>query len=183
MKLSLSQAAERLGKTQRQIRYLIKQGKLDARKDGGRWVVDSDRLPVSDEQRAARQRQETRLRDAVDAALDTHRQGRYSLRDLKAVTVGAPIYRSCLQRTGPDSIASRELRASLDHLAVGYHRYALSEKRDSYRAARDAAARAAMDLALSELDGALELADLIEQELMPAIAGILRRTERRGDRL
>ncbi len=60
MKLSLSQAAECLGKTRRQIRYMIQQGHLDARKEGGRWVVDSEHLPLSDAQQQSRARQANR---------------------------------------------------------------------------------------------------------------------------
>ena len=64
MNLTLSQAAERMGKTRRQIRYLIQQGRLEARKDGGRWVVDSEHLPISNIQREAQARQAGRLRRA-----------------------------------------------------------------------------------------------------------------------
>ncbi len=182
MKLSLSQAAERLGKTRRQIRYMIQQGRLDARKEGGRWVVDSERLPLSDEQQQSRARQADRLRDAVEEALEPRRTGRYSLRDLKAITVGLPLYRRCRQLLGEDAAATRELRVGLEQLAIGYHRYGWSEKRDAYRTAKDAASRAAMAILLSEEQAAAELVDEIEQELMPAISGILRRAEKRGDR-
>ncbi len=182
MKLNLSQAAERLGKTRRQIRYMIQQGRLKAGKDGGRWVVDSDDLPLTDAGQAARARQETGLRDAVDSALGAHNKSRYSLRDLRAVVVGLPLYHRCLALTGPESVATRELRIALDHLAIGYHRYGLSDKRDAYRAARDAAARAAMDLLLAEQAAASEILDAIEQEMIPAFVGVLRRTERRSDR-
>ena len=182
MKLSLSQAAERLGKTRRQIRYLIQQGRLDARKDGGRWVVDSEHLPATDERQAAKARQEAGLRDAVDRALGPRTQGRYSLRDLKAVGAGVPLYRGTLALLGDASDAARELRACLDQLAIGYHRWGPTDKRDAYRAARDAAARAGMALLLAEPPAATGLLDGIEQELMPAIAGLLRRIERRGER-
>jgi len=157
MMLSLSQAAERLGKTRRQIRYMIQQGRLDARKDGGRWTVDSEQLPLNEEQLASRLRQETRLRDAVDTALDTRRKGRYRLRDLKVTAVGIPLYQQCLGLLGPDCVAVSELRLALDYLAIGYHRYSPTDKREAYRAARDAAARAAMALLLSDQATALEL--------------------------
>jgi len=182
MKLSLSQAAEHLGKTRRQIRYMIQQGRLPAGKDGGRWFVDSEELPASAERQGSRARQEAGLRDAVDAALGPRRRGgRYSLRDLKAVSVGVPLYHRCRDLLGAESDAARELRFGLDHMAIGYHRYGWSDKRDAYRAARDAAARAAMALLLAGDTAAGELLEDIEQELMPAIAGVLRRTERRGN--
>jgi excisionase family DNA binding protein len=179
MKLSLSQAAEQLGKTRRQVRYMIQQGTLPAHKDGGRWVVDSEALPLDAPQRAARARRDDRLREAADHALGPRPTTRWGLRDLKAIAVGVPLYRRCLDLLGEDALPARELRAGLDLLAIGAHRYAAADKREAYGAARDAAARAAMALLLSPAEGAESLLDEIERELMPAIAGALRRTERR----
>lgn len=72
-------------------------------------------------------------------------------------------------------------RACLDQLAVGCHRYDRQEKTLAYRAARDAASLAAMELLLhSDANPQDGLLDAIEQELMPAVAGLLRRSERRG---
>ncbi len=42
MQLTIEQAAARLGKSRRQIRYLIKAERLPARKFAGRWVIDSE---------------------------------------------------------------------------------------------------------------------------------------------
>ena len=63
MKLSLSQAAEQLGKTRRQIRYMIQEGRLEASKEGGRWSVDSGALPLDGPRQAAQARRLERLRD------------------------------------------------------------------------------------------------------------------------
>jgi len=46
MQLSLEQAAERLGKSVRQVRYLIQTGALRANKTGGRWLIDAADLPL-----------------------------------------------------------------------------------------------------------------------------------------
>jgi excisionase family DNA binding protein len=53
MWLSLQQAAERLGKSVRQIRYLIQTGALPATKSGGRWRIAAGDLPLSAPQKAA----------------------------------------------------------------------------------------------------------------------------------
>lgn len=42
MRLTLAEAAQRLGKTDRQVRYMVEQGTLKAAKKGGRWLVQSD---------------------------------------------------------------------------------------------------------------------------------------------
>jgi excisionase family DNA binding protein len=46
MELSLQQAVEILGKTRRQVLYMIEQGRLPAKKIGGCWVIDRTDLQV-----------------------------------------------------------------------------------------------------------------------------------------
>ncbi len=59
MDLSLSEAARLLGKTDRQVRYLIQTGKIPAHKKGSRWIVRRDDLPLSPGQlTAAKQKTE-----------------------------------------------------------------------------------------------------------------------------
>jgi excisionase family DNA binding protein len=53
MHLTLEEAAQRLGKTVRQVRYLIQTGALRADKSSGRWRIDAADLPLSEPQRAA----------------------------------------------------------------------------------------------------------------------------------
>jgi len=70
MQLSLEQAATRLGKSVRQIRYMIQRGQLRARKDGGRWVIDSDTLPLDEGAQQAADRRRDQLEAAVEHALE-----------------------------------------------------------------------------------------------------------------
>ena len=56
MLLSIEQAAVQIGKSARQVRYMVKTGKLPARRDGARWVIDSDALPRSPGQEQAAER-------------------------------------------------------------------------------------------------------------------------------
>ena len=61
--LSLSDAARVLSKTPRQVRTMIKQGELASHKSpNGRWVVDSEALPLSQGQLDARARKVGALR-------------------------------------------------------------------------------------------------------------------------
>ncbi|HNC95715.1 MAG TPA: hypothetical protein PKW90_06300, partial [Myxococcota bacterium] len=64
---------------------------------------------------------------------------------------------------------------ALDLIAVGCHRFEKASKIESYSAARDATSRSACALYLGDKVG---LAARVEQELLPAIAGLLRRAER-----
>ncbi len=96
MQLSLEQAATRLGKSQRQVLYLIRQNQLAAKKIAGRWFIDDDDLPRSENQQASGERKQRQLRAAVEAALDISEEGvkaRYSVRDLKAFQIALSLYR------------------------------------------------------------------------------------------
>jgi excisionase family DNA binding protein len=55
MRLSLSEAATVLGKSERQIRYLIKSGHLTASKEGGQWRV-TDLLLTEGQRRSLAER-------------------------------------------------------------------------------------------------------------------------------
>ena len=49
MKMTISEAARYLGKSQRQMRYMLKLGQLKGNKVDGRWVFEQAELPVSPE--------------------------------------------------------------------------------------------------------------------------------------
>ncbi len=95
MELTLKEAAQRLGRSVRQIRYLIEQGRLKAHKRGGVWFVDPATLREGEAEghTQAQARRHARLRDAVEEVLDAGQpQRRYSLRDLKAFQIAGPLY-------------------------------------------------------------------------------------------
>ncbi|MEM7200457.1 MAG: helix-turn-helix domain-containing protein [Planctomycetota bacterium] len=53
VKLSLADAATILGRSPRQLRYMIRAGKIRAAKTGTRWQIESDDLPLTVGQRVA----------------------------------------------------------------------------------------------------------------------------------
>jgi excisionase family DNA binding protein len=182
MQLSLQEAMQILGKTRRQVLYMIDQGRLPARKVGSRWVVERADMQVDEAVQQRTFQKQARFKAVIEEALTPGQERRYTLRDLKAVQVATPIYRDIAARGESWSKAAAHMRACLEQLAVGCHRYDRQEKTLAYRAARDAASLAAIELLLhhdanTPDDGLL---DAIEQELMPAMAGLLRRSERRG---
>jgi hypothetical protein len=119
------------------------------------------------------------LRSAVEDALEPAAKiRRYTFADLRAVQIAAPICLALTERgTGFEEPAQR-MRECLDNLALGCHRFDWVEKSAAYRHARDSASLAAMALWLHARDGEDELQEAIEQDLMPAFAGLLRRSER-----
>ena len=181
MKISLEEAATRLGKTRRQIRYLIQQGKLPAEKVGGRWFVELSDADAAPQRQPVKERQQRRFQAAFEDALelDAARRPRFSLTDLKAFQIGSPLYQQASTTLGADHPATTALQRMLEHLALGCHRFNKQEKAASYREARDEASRAACALALCGHTDATPLLQSIEQDLMAAMAGLLRRLERR----
>lgn len=107
---------------------------------------------------------------------------RYTFADLRAVQIAGPILLHLCNRGEPCADAARHMRECLDHLALGCHRFDGEAKSAAYRKARDSAALAAMDLWLLASRGEDELQRAIEEDLMPAFAGLLRRSERRSRR-
>lgn len=179
MELSLTQAAQLLGKTRRQIEYLIQTGKLTARKDGGRWRIDEADLPLTPAQRAARARRGQGLRDVVDEVLEhAAPKARYSMRDLRAFQEARTLWRDCLARVEPQHLARRHLRTVLEQLALGCHRYDRRDKAAAYSQARDAASLAACALLVDGPEDMQSLVEGIENGLIPAIAGLMRRADR-----
>jgi hypothetical protein len=181
MKLTPSQAATRLGKTRRQVIYMIKSDRLQAEKIGGRWFVDEADLPLEEPQQRAQDRKKRRLRAAVEDALglDEESKRRYSLRDLKAFQIALPIYRQLVEKLGIEHGATGHLRQALDHLGLGCHRFDRQEKILAYRAARDAVSLSVCELVLVDHEESEAWIDAIEQDLMAALAGLLRRLEKR----
>ncbi len=66
--LSIPEAAAKLGKSPRQVRAMILNGQLPARKVGSRWLIDANDLAPSDQQLAATERKDRQLRTAVATA-------------------------------------------------------------------------------------------------------------------
>lgn len=181
VELSLTQAAQLMGKTRRQLEYLIQTGRLDARKDHGRWRIDEAALPLSPEQRAAGARRAQALRDISTEVLNRAvPQTRYSMRDLKAFQAALSLWHDSAPTLSSDHPARAHLRTTLEQLAVGCHRFDRRHKAAAYSAARDAASLSACALLA---DGAVQpdWVSRIEDQIIPAIAGLMRRTDRKAD--
>ena len=181
MDLSLQQAADILGKTRRQVVYMITQGRLAAHKVGGRWMVQRSALQVDPDVQERTSNKNERLRAAVEEALVPTKERYYTVRDLKAVQVATSIYRKLLQEGGNRENVAGHIRECLDQLAMGCHRYNRNTKSIAYSAARDSASLAVMELLLNgKAESVDPLVQTIENELMPALAGLIRRVERKG---
>jgi hypothetical protein len=128
------------------------------------------------------QRRDTQLQSAIEEALvPAATRRRYSLRDLKAFQVLLPLYRRLRDLTSAEHPAALHLKAALGHLAQGCHRFGRSEKTLAYRACRDAASLAVLELMLDGEDAHEAVAKALDEDFMAALAGLLRRADRRRD--
>ncbi|MEM7393038.1 MAG: helix-turn-helix domain-containing protein [Verrucomicrobiota bacterium] len=148
MELSLSDAARLLGKTQRQVRYMIKGGELPARKVRNRWLINRADLPLSEGRLKAMEVKRERALDIAEEVLRTSDKEKrvYSVCDLDVFKAGREICRDALNRLGQDHVAPGLLHASLLALGRACHQYAQRDKTASFGLARDRAAEAVVEL-------------------------------------
>ncbi len=177
--LSLSEAARLLGKSDRQLRYLIAKGEIRARKVGRQWRLRRRDLPLSKgQEKAAAQKEDRALK--LEAAATAGRQ--LSVRKIRACQVGLPLYRELRDAVGDDHPAVALLHEALLLVACGYYEFHGREKSQYYSRAREQASRAAMTLLLQGETGGGQLVERFETSLLPAIGGLVRRAERRETR-
>lgn len=181
MKLSLTEACRLLGQTPRQVRYRIRSGTLKAAKQGGHWMLDEADLPLSEGQRRAADQRALDLRTEVEAALGPNlRRGRtYSVRDVRAFERGVALARSAGEVLG-DHAATRALAGSVVLVAQGCHRFHGRDKASAFRDARERAAEAVAHLHVHGDARAVAVADGLEHDYLPVVAGLVRRYERRA---
>ncbi len=193
MNLSLNDAAVVLGKSQRQIRYLIKTGRLNAVKESGRWRIDSESLPLSDSQRAAFGARLETAREAMTTALEPTAKAldakgskrRYSVTNLTTFQAGEQLYRALRAQLGPDDPSCRLVYEAMTLVTRGCHCFHAQDKIERFASARDSLASAVAELLLhSEEDqGARrKLAERLEQELVPKLAGLIASHEKKNRR-
>ena len=185
MDLSLSEAARLLGKSERQVRYLVRGGTIPARKEKGRWVIRREDLPLSEgQERAERQKTERAARLAEEILRPEGREGKKggSVFDLHAFRDGTSLYHELLATLGAEHAAVGLLREALMLLACGYHEFEGEAKAELYAEARQHASRAVATLFLEDGEAHEEIAGRVESLLLPALGGLIHQAEKRGRR-
>jgi excisionase family DNA binding protein len=113
MDLSLQQAADILGKTRRQVIYMIGQGRLPGKKVGGRWVIDRVDLQADEAVRQRTLQKQERLKAVVEDVLTPTPERRYGIRDLKAVQLATSRCRQ-LSLVRPDPVNMSQVACHAD---------------------------------------------------------------------
>ncbi len=186
MKISLSEAAKILGRTERQVRYGIQKGQLAATKVAGRWRIDTEALPLSVDERRGLAERLAMAKAAFDKGLAPARKVAgekkvYSLTRLEAFSQGAEVLQAMRGALGQTDPACEYVRSALEWVSRGFHSYHPRDKAARFTEAREEAASAVADLLLRDsAEGAKELALRVEAEVIPKIAGLVAAYEKRS---
>lgn len=181
MHLSLTEAAQRLGRSPRQVRYAIKQGKLKATKRAGRWIIDAADLPAASAAVAQRQAQRAAaVQDAVaDALAPVARKARgYSVGDLRAFRSAASLRVELAAREDASSPALLALTECVRFLARGGHAWGPRAKRGAWLDARRAGSDAVAWLFMTGEDADEAFARRVEAEVLVPLGSLLGRLDR-----
>ena len=180
MLLSLTEASLRLGMSQRQVRYLIGQGKIEAvKKDTGRWLIDEAKLPLSETQRQRQAEKAEDVRTAVEEALAPHvrAEGTWSVTSVRAFQDAVEAWRAARTLLGEHAAVQR-LESTTLALAREAHAYSGVAKCAAFIEARNHAAEAVAWLHMEAGEGALGIAAKVEGDVIPGLSGLIRRNER-----
>lgn len=190
MDLTIQEAATLLGRRPRTVRAQVARGDIPGFKKGGQWWIPQANLPLTETQRAALQARAEEVRGAVESALPAavslaHDKKRWSVTDLEAFCTGRRVLNEL--RTNDQPRAAEELEAGLLALCEGSHLFDPRDKIAALDRARAHISRAAGRLLLTP-EATLEdapttphraWANDLEGELIPALAGLIRRVEGR----
>lgn len=120
VELTIEKAAALMDKTPRQVRYMIQKGRLRARKEGKRWYIDRKDLPEDLADPVQRQQRRLgKMRDAVEDALGTGEEPRYSMTSLKAFGVARTLLFDLRETYGPEHPAAGAIEAVPSRQRVG----------------------------------------------------------------
>lgn len=191
MELSVREAATLTGRRPRTLRAQLARGELPGVKRNGRWLIQRRHLPLTEDQRRALQTKSTGIRRLVDEALPsrlarTHGQQMRSLADLET-------FRRLLalrdRIAGDDRLPAEEgkrlgrhLRHALLDLGEAFHQFDREVKLAAVNRARARLSRlvAAMlaDHGSPPAEPVFGWLCQLEQEVLPAVAGLARWIDR-----
>jgi len=186
MLLSVTEAAQLLGQSPRTVRARLSRGELAGRKRGGRWVIPREVLPLPESEHRRLQQRADAIRETVDAALPSRVTGgrkRRSVVDEIGFRAAHALHADLRGSAHPAAAAAAEaLEAGLVAIGLAVHEWRPSARIAALTRARAAVSGATVGLLLS---GPLPPDEpvrgwvvTLEHEVLPPIAGLLRRAER-----
>ncbi|MBI4881452.1 MAG: helix-turn-helix domain-containing protein [Planctomycetes bacterium] len=188
MQLTLREAATLLGCNGRTLRARLARGDVPGQKRGSKWLIDSDAVPLTSEQRARLEGRAAEIRQTVEDQLGRMLRGRRSRRrsllDLDAYRAGSKLLRAAaelpLSKDDAGLVRAR-LRAGMLSLAEGAHAFDPGDKVAAFRATRRCLSPALATVLLASSDPLPPAVEAwvvaMEQDMLPSIAGLLRWSE------
>ncbi len=186
MLLSVTEAAQLLGQSPRTVRARLSRGELAGRKRGGRWVIPREALPLPESEHRRLQERAAAIRETVDAALPSRVTGakkRRSVVDEVGFRAAHALRAELRGNAHPAAAGAAEaLEAGLVAIGLAVHEWSPASRIAALTRARAAVSGTIVGLLLS---GPLPPDDpvrgwvvTLEHEVLPPIAGLLRRAER-----
>lgn len=173
---SIEEVAGLLGRSVRQVRYMLQTGQLKGQKSGRRWLVRKEDLPNELPQEKADQLAAVE----TSATRADQKYHRYSVRDLKAFEAGLPLYQIAADAFGTEHPITQRIHEALQQLSLGCHVFHPEEKATHYTKARAQIALTVADLLVFNKED--KLAERLEDELLPKIGGLIRVAEQQEHR-
>lgn len=192
MRLSIKDAAALCGRNERTLRAQLMRGEIPGKKENGRWMIERSAIPLTDAQRAAWDARAELIRGAVRDALPPGQSGdgkkrRRSALDFDALRAGKSIFDGLALRAEVPSATDVQKRAlryfdrGLLRLCEALYTFDLAAKIRQLRASRSLISRCigCLVLAAPPTMPPIETIERIEVEILPAIGGLLRWSEKR----
>ncbi|MEM7678310.1 MAG: helix-turn-helix domain-containing protein [Myxococcota bacterium] len=179
--LTLPEAAALIGRSERQIRYLIQQGKLAAKKQGRRWLVDKSALDKMPERRRRHAQRLESMEATVRETLSLPAEGenpKWSVLSMRVVTYARSVHTAVVETFSESHPAAVAAASTVRCLVRGGHAFRPADKLAHYATARTAACDTLTEVLLAPLE-TQALIRQIESDLLPALAGLLRRAEKK----
>lgn len=188
MNLTVREAAALLQTRPRTLRGRLERGEIPGEKRGNRWILSTDALPMTEDQRRRLQQRVEEAHRAVDRAAPEKMAGEnpapsrgHTLLDHEVFRVGALLVRQ-MRAASPPPRTLPLLEAALDRLAEAVHHYDRARKIRRLHACRDLLARTAART-LVDLDPGEPASPQqswmreLEGRLLPMVGGLTRSLE------
>lgn len=194
MTITISEAATLLGKSKRQIRYMIQQGKLKAEKAGKEWLINREHLPLSEAQLKSLERKAQQVRSVIDDAIGKPADGivrdarearkKYALATQSCFKLTKQAYGLAKQLFGGEHQNTQKLHTVIELVTKGWFSFIPAARLRFLRYARELICEVLTDTLLIEnpSNEHTAFAELLEFDIIVSLSGLIRSSEKRNKR-
>lgn len=194
MELRIEEAAKLLGKSARQIRYMIETKRLPARREGKTWKIRKEDLPLTEGQERAKERKEEKVKNIAEEILGKQSKSlgqdiiekrmHYALKNQSSFTLSQEAYQRAKLIFGDTHYISKVLKRGLLYITLAWYEYASAQRIIWLQQARLRMCKALTELlTIPERTPEMNaLSELIEIHIIAGINGLARHAERNKKR-